>query len=84
VPAAAIRESQAIVLRRTDATASAGNPPRVRVVQRLLGAGMASDSGVITLGELDRRALGDGRLGIMHVTSATPLGVAATLVRQGR
>ena len=84
VPAAAIRGSQAIVLRRIDATASGGTTPRVRVLQRLLGAGIASDSGVIMLGELDRRALGEGRLGILHVTSTTPLGVAATLVRQGR
>src|SRR5688572_15517921 len=84
VPTAAIGGSQAIVLRRTDGTALGGNPPRVRVVQRLLGPGMASDSGVITLGELDRRALGEGRLGILDVTSVTPLGRPASLVRQNR
>lgn len=77
VPAAALRGSQAVVLRRTDAAGASGVAPRVRVVQRLLGPGVASVSGVIPLGELDRRALGDGRLGILHVTADAPLGHAA-------
>jgi amidase len=81
MPATA-RNSQAIVLRRTDA-AGAGTS-RVRVVQRLIGPGLATATGVITLGELDRRALADGRLGILHVTSEAPLGRAATVERAGR
>jgi Asp-tRNA(Asn)/Glu-tRNA(Gln) amidotransferase A subunit family amidase len=84
VPASAIRESQAVVLRRTDATGVGGGSPRMRVVQRLLGAGVASASGVIPLAELDRRALGDGRLGILHVTTARPLGSAAAVERAVR
>jgi hypothetical protein len=76
VPATSVRTSQAIVLRRTDAAGTGGSTPRVRVVQRLIGPGLASTSGVIPLGELDRRALGEGRLGILHVTAADPLGRA--------
>jgi hypothetical protein len=72
------------VLRRTNATSVGGGEPRVRVVQRLIGAGVASGTGVIPLGELDRRALGEGRLGILHVTADAPLGRAATVERAGR
>ena len=75
--------SQAIVLQRTDA-ASAGAAPRARVIQRLIGPGVHSATGVIPLGELDRRALVDGRLGILHVTSDAPLGRAATVERAVR
>lgn len=84
LPVAELYASQAVVLRRTDATATSGGEPRVRVVQRLIGAGVPGGSGMITLGELDRRALGEGRLGILHVTTTTPLGRAAPLVRTGR
>jgi len=71
--------SQAVVLRRTDAAGTGGGAPRVRVVHRLVGAGVASATGVIPLGDLDRRALGEGRLGILHVTTETPLGRAARI-----
>jgi hypothetical protein len=53
---------------------------RTRVVHRLAAPGVARASGVITLAELDRRALGEGRLGVLHVTADTPLGQAATVV----
>ena len=82
IPTSAMRGSQAVVLRRTDATGTAGGAPRVRVVQRLVGPGVASASGVIPLTELDRRALGDGRLGILHVTTDAPLGRAAKVERR--
>ena len=82
VPASARTSSQAVVLRRTDATSSGA--ARVRVVHRLVGPGVASASGVIPLGELDRRALGEGRLGILHVTTDAPLGRAASVVRGAR
>ncbi len=82
--ASAMRGSQAVVLRRTDATGVGGGAPRVRVVQRLVGPGVTSASGVIPLGELDRRALGAGRLGILHVTADAPLGRAAPVERAGR
>jgi hypothetical protein len=39
IPASAMRGSQAVVLRRTDATGTGGGAPRVRVVQRLVGPG---------------------------------------------
>jgi hypothetical protein len=84
IPASAMRGSQAVVLRRTDATGTGGGAPRVRVVQRLVGPGVAAASGVIPLGELDRRALGDGRLAILHVTVEAPLGRAASVVREAR
>ena len=38
-------------------------------------------TGVIPLGELDRRALADARLDILHVTADAPLGRAATVER---
>ena len=82
IPATSRRSSQAIVLRRTDAATGAGDP-RVRVVQRLIGPGLASATGVIPLGELDRRALGEGRLGILHVTSDAPLGRTARILASG-
>src|SRR5688572_23518901 len=81
IPASARRGSQAVVLRRTDATGTGGGVPRVRVVQRLVGPGVASASGVFPLGELDRRALSDGRLGILHVTADAPHGRAAAVER---
>ena len=76
---ASTRNSLAIVLRRTD-PASTGTP-RVRVVQRLIGPGVRVATGVIPLGELDRRALADARLDILHVTADAPLGRAATVER---
>ena len=81
IPVSATRGSQAVVLRRTDATGVGAVTPRVRVVHRLAGPGVASASGVIPLGELDRRALGDGRLGILHVTVEAPHGRASTVER---
>jgi hypothetical protein len=84
IPGTSTRGSQAIVLRRTDAGGDGVSTPRVRVVHRLIGPGLALSSGVIPLGELDRRALGDGRLGILHVTSEMPLGRAATVGRAVR
>ena len=84
LPATAMRGSQAVVLRRTDAATAGVSEPRVRVVHRLIGPGRASVTGVIPLGELDRRALGDGRLGILHVTSDAPLGRAAPVERAVR
>jgi amidase len=83
MPPSAQRGSQAVVLRRIDATGIGGSAPRLRVVQRLVGAGIAADSGVIQLGELDRRALGEGRLGILHVTTDVPLGRAARILAGG-
>jgi Asp-tRNA(Asn)/Glu-tRNA(Gln) amidotransferase A subunit family amidase len=84
IPATSARASQAIVLRRTDVASSGGTAPRVRVVHRLIGPGLASTTGVIPLGELDRRALGEGRLGILHVTSDAPLGRVAAMERAVR
>jgi hypothetical protein len=84
VPAAAVRGSQALVLRRTDAIGVAGGEARMRVVQRLVGAGVASATGMIPLSELDRRALGEGRLGILHVTAEAPLGRLGVLERAMR
>jgi amidase len=81
IPETSMRSSQAIVLRRTDAAGAGVSAPRVRVVQRLIGPGLALSSGVISLSELDRRALGDGRLAILHVTSEMPLGRAAIVER---
>jgi Asp-tRNA(Asn)/Glu-tRNA(Gln) amidotransferase A subunit family amidase len=80
VPATA-GNSQAIVLRRSDPAGTGTS--RVRVVQRLIGPGVRSTTGVIPLGELDRRALTDGRLSILHVTSDAPLGRAAIVERAG-
>lgn len=80
IPVSALRGSQAVVLRRTDATGVRNGEPRVRVVQRLVGAGLPG-SGLIPLGELDRRALAEGRLGILHVTADAPLGRSAGVVR---
>ena len=82
--ATATRASQAVVLRRTDGMSTGVGAPRVRVVQRLIGPGLASTTGVIPLGELDRRALGEGRLGILHVTTEAPLGRAAVVERAVR
>jgi len=79
IPATSMRGSQALVLRRTDAPPAGGGEPRQRVVQRLIGPGVTSANGMIPLGELDRRALGDGRLGILHVTTDAPLGRAAAV-----
>jgi amidase len=84
IPAASMRASQAIVLRRTDAATPGSPAPRVRVVHRLIGPGLSSVTGVIPLGELDRRALGEGRLGILHVTTEAPLGRAAPVDRAVR
>jgi amidase len=81
MPPTSVRGSHAIVLRRTDAAGVETSAPRVRVVQRLIGPGLSSASGVISLGELDRRALGDGRLGVLHVTSEAPLGRAGIVER---
>jgi hypothetical protein len=75
---------QALVLRRTDAIGVAGGEARMRVVQRLVGAGVASATGMIPLSELDRRALGEGRLGILHVTAEAPLGRLGVLERAMR
>jgi amidase len=74
IPMSVQGRSQAVVLRRTDATAVGGSAPRTRVVHRLVGPGLSSASGVIPLGELDRRALAAGRLDIVHMTTDTPLG----------
>lgn len=84
IPATSMRGSQAVVLRRTDAVSTGGSAPRVRVVQRLMGPGLASATGTIPLGELDRRALGEGRLGILYVTSDAPLGRAGPIERTVR
>jgi amidase len=84
IPPKAIRGSQAVVLRRTDEARAGVLEPRERVVQRLIGPGLASASGVMPLGELDRRALGEGRLGILHVTTEAPLGRAAAVDRAVR
>jgi Asp-tRNA(Asn)/Glu-tRNA(Gln) amidotransferase A subunit family amidase len=84
VVASVAHRSQAVVLRREDASGAGGGERRVRVVQRLIGPGMASATGVITLGELDRRALDEGRLGILHVTSDAPLGRAGPVERATR
>jgi hypothetical protein len=83
IPPASTRTSQAVVLRRTDAAIGAG-APRVRVIQRLVGPGLSSAIGMISLGELDRRALGDGRLGVLHVTSESPLGRVGLVERAVR
>jgi hypothetical protein len=54
-----------VVLRRVDANG------RGRVVQRLLGPGRLASSGAITLGAVDRAALGDGSLVMTLVTTTT-------------
>jgi Asp-tRNA(Asn)/Glu-tRNA(Gln) amidotransferase A subunit family amidase len=79
LPAPAVNGSQAVVLRRADAVGAGVGAPRVRVVHRLVGPGLTSASGVIPLGELDRRALGAGRLSLLHVSTAVPLGSAGVL-----
>jgi Asp-tRNA(Asn)/Glu-tRNA(Gln) amidotransferase A subunit family amidase len=76
--ATAVRGTQAVVLRRSERDTT--GTTRTRVVYRLAAPGVARASGVITLAELDRRALGEGRLGVLHVTTATPLGQAAAVV----
>lgn len=74
-PAAAAR-LQGVVLRRTDAVAAAADSSaRRRVVQRLAGPGMAVVRGVFQLRDADRRALIEGRLWMVHVTSDAPLGL---------
>ena len=82
--APAVNGSQAVVLRRTDAIGAGAGAPRVRVMHRLIGPGVSAASGVIPLGELDRRALGEGRLSLLHVTADAPLGRAAPVERAGR
>jgi hypothetical protein len=78
VPPTSARTSQAVALQRTD---SVGGSKRTRVIQRLAGPGLATATGVIPLSELDRRALIEGRLGILHVTTDTPLGHSAPVQR---
>ncbi|MGH7696348.1 MAG: hypothetical protein ACRENH_15290, partial [Gemmatimonadaceae bacterium] len=82
VAAAAVARSQGVVLRRTDAAQLAAEArTRRRVVQRLAGPGMAVASGVFHLGDADRRALSEGRLWLVHVTSDAPLGLDGPLQR---
>jgi hypothetical protein len=57
---------QAVVLIRRDAAG------RGRVVQRLSGPGVASESGVASLGAVERVALLDGQLFLALVTSDQP------------
>ncbi len=76
VAAAAVARSQGVVLRRTDAVATAAEArTRNRVVHRLAGPRIAVVSGVFHLGDADRRALSEGRLWMVHVTSEAPLGL---------
>ncbi len=76
VVAAAAARSQGVVLRRTDAAqVAAETRARRRVIHQLAGPGMAVASGVLHLGDADRRALSEGRLWMVHVTSDAPLGV---------
>ena len=71
-----VARSQGVVLRRTDAVAAAAESrTRRRVVHRLAGPGMAVSSGVFQLGDADRRALIEGRLWMVYVTSDAPLGM---------
>ncbi|HEV8362376.1 MAG TPA: amidase family protein [Gemmatimonadaceae bacterium] len=82
VAPAAVARSQGVVLRRTDAVAVAAEASsRRRVVHRLAGPGMAVGSGVFHLGDADRRALSEGRLWMVHVTSDAPLGLEGPLQR---
>ena len=53
---------QAVVLRRVNAGASGNAGNTSRVISRLLGPGMRSGEGVVTLSAADRNALLDGRL----------------------
>jgi YD repeat-containing protein len=56
---------QAVVLRRTNATGTATIPAQsTRVIARLLGPGMHSASGTLTLSDIERRALADGRISL--------------------
>lgn len=53
---------QAVVLRRVNTNVSGNAANTSRVVARLLGPGMQSGEGVVTLSAADRNALVDGRL----------------------
>ena len=56
---------QAVVLRRTNATATATIPAQsTRVIARLLGPGMRTASGTLPLSHIERQALADGRLSL--------------------
>lgn len=77
VAAASVRGTQAVVLRRSERDATGAM--RTRVVHRLAAPGVGRASGVISLAELDRRALGEGRLDVLYVAAGTPLGQAATV-----
>ncbi|HEX9562666.1 MAG TPA: amidase family protein [Gemmatimonadaceae bacterium] len=79
VTASAARGSQAVVLRRADPAGDGGTGVRVRVVHRFAGTGATSATGVIHLGELDRRALIEGRLSLLHVSTESPLGSAGAV-----
>lgn len=68
---------QAVVLRRVDGDATGGGATPSRVVARLLGPGMRTDSGVVPLNGIERRAFREGRLRLsLHaMDSKTPIEV---------
>ncbi len=68
---------QAVVLRRIDGNATAAGATPSRVVARLLGPGMRTDSGIVPLNGIERRALREGRLRLsLHtMDSKTPVEV---------
>jgi amidase len=76
VTPAAVPRSQGVVLQRTDAPGAADARARRRVVHRLAGPGMAAARGSLALSDIDRRALVEGRLSLVYVSSDAPLGVA--------
>jgi amidase len=71
---------QAVVLRRVDGatTANATTTPS-RVVARLLGPGMRTESGTVPLNGIERRALLDGRLRLSLHTSDANAPIEVTL-----
>ncbi|MEW5918687.1 MAG: amidase family protein, partial [Gemmatimonadota bacterium] len=72
--------SPSVVLQRVDAPRdSGGQEVRRRIVHRLLAPGASSARGVVVLNDADRRALAQGRLLLMSVTTDEPLGVTAVL-----
>jgi hypothetical protein len=74
IAAGQVARSQGVALRRTDP-----GEGRRRIGHRLLGPGMTAATGVLTLTDIDRRALAEGRLALVQVTTGAALGVEAVL-----
>ncbi|MGQ0639213.1 MAG: amidase [Gemmatimonadaceae bacterium] len=78
-PAGSAR-SQGVVLRRTDETGER----RRRIAYRLVGPGVTGARGVLALSDVDRRALLQGRLSLVQVTSDAALGVEGPVLPLAR